>query len=349
MHIGVVGLGYWGSKHLRVVSGLPEVDRVTVFDLDARRSAAAVSAFPAVGATRSFEELLPLVDAVILATHPSTHASLGLAALSAGRHVLVEKPLALNSRDAQMLVDAAESTGSTLMVGHTFVYNPAVQALRSMIDEGHLGEVLHIESQRLNLGLYQPDCDVIWDLAPHDLSILTTLLGRAPTSVSCWGRGHIDPAVVDNAYIRLGFSGLAAEAVIHVSWLDPHKTRQVTVVGSQRMAIYDDLADDLKLRVYDKSIQLTDEPAVNEQQVTYRYGDLYCPYIPPQEPLMLEDRHFVDCINTGRVPLTGGRAGLEVVRTLEAASVALRTGTEVLVTPLPAPPAPTVDRTAVVL
>lgn len=333
MHIGVVGLGYWGSKHLRVVSGLPEVDEVSVFDLDGQRTAAATASFPAVRAASSIDDLLSRVDGVILATHPATHAPLGLAALNAGCHVLVEKPLALSSRDGQALVEMADALALTLMVGHTFAYNPAVQALRTMVAEGRLGRVLHVESQRLNLGLFQSDCDVIWDLAPHDISILTTLLGSTPTSVSSWGKGHIDPQVVDNAYIRLTFADLAAEAVVHVSWLDPHKTRQVTVVGSERMAIYDDLADELKLRVYDKGIQLSVQPAPNEQPLTYRYGDVHCPYIPPQEPLMLEDRHFVECIRTGRRPLTDGRAGLDVVRTLEAATLALRTGQEVLLAP----------------
>lgn len=329
MRVGVVGLGYWGSRHLRVVSGLAEVDHVEVFDLDPRRVQAASSAFPGAQAAASVGDLLSSVDAVIVATGPSSHARLGMAALEAGCHLLVEKPLALDARSGAAMVAAAERRGLTLMVGHTFAYNPAVQALRSMVADGHLGDVLHVESQRLNLGLFQADCDVLWDLAPHDLSILTTVLGSSPTAVSCWGRGSVEPGVVDNAHIRLLFGDIGTEAVVHVSWLHPHKTRQVTVVGSERMAVYDDLAGDMKLRVYDKGVQRAAEPAANEQSLTYRYGDIHCPYVSPHEPLMIEDRHFVECVLSGTRPMTDGRAGLAVVETLEAASLALATGNEV--------------------
>ncbi|WP_432482035.1 Gfo/Idh/MocA family protein [Kineococcus esterisolvens] len=325
MQVGVVGLGYWGSKHVRVLSSLSDVDRVVCFDLDRQRQDVIAAAFPAAAVAPSLADLLDVVDAVVLATHPSTHAALAEAALEAGVHVLVEKPLALTSREGADLVDLAAARGLTLMVGHTFAYNPAVRALRDLVQRGDLGDVWHIDSQRLNLGLYQSDCDVVWDLAPHDVSIINTLVGTAPTVVRAWGRGHLNRSIADNAYVMLEYAGLDVQAVVHVSWLDPHKVRRLTVVGSQRMAVYDDLADDERIRIYDKGV-VPGEDFSPSTPMTYRYGDIHSPYIPFSEPLRLEDQHFVDSVRDGTRPLTDGEAGLEVVRTLEAASTSLREG-----------------------
>lgn len=329
MRIGVIGLGYWGSKHVRVLSALPGVDTVVGLDLDRERRETLSGAFPALRLAGDLADLLEVVDGVVVATHPSSHAPLARAALEADVPVLVEKPLALTSREGLDLVLLAEARGIPLMVGHTFAYNPAVHALRDMVRSGHLGDVLHIHSQRLNLGLYQSDCDVVWDLAPHDISIITTLMGGAPSSVAAWGRGHINPVVADNAYLKLEYADQNAQAVVHVSWLDPHKVRRITVVGSQRMAVYDDLADDERLRVYDKGVTPGDHVSPHATPLSYRYGDIHSPYIPFSEPLALEDEHFVHCVRTGAAPETDGRAGLEVVRTLEAASHAMRAGGEV--------------------
>ncbi len=329
MRIGVVGLGYWGSKHARVLSTVHEVDELVVHDANADRIEAVATAFPSVRRASSLDSLLEAVDGLVVATQPSSHSAIARAALERGVHVLVEKPLALDSLDARHLVTLAAATRTTLMVGHTFAYNPAVRALRDLIGRGELGDVLHMDSERLNLGLYQSDCDVLWDLAPHDISIVNSITGTSPSSVRCWGRGHIDRAVTDNAYLMLDYEESGTQAVVHVSWLSPHRVRRLTVVGSQRMAVFDDLANDERLRVFDKGVTPVDVPHTHDQPMTYRYGDIHVPYIPFQEPLLLEDQHFVECIRTGNAPLTGGGAGLDVVRTLEAASVSLEKGVEV--------------------
>ncbi|MEW1959071.1 Gfo/Idh/MocA family oxidoreductase [Kineococcus sp. NPDC059986] len=329
MRIGIVGLGYWGSKHVRVLSTLSDVDDVVVHDANASRMEVIAAAFPSVRQAPSLEALLASVDGLVIATQPSSHATIAREALARGVHVLVEKPLALASDDARQLVAMAAAARTTLMVGHTFAYNPAVRALRDLIRRGELGDVLHVDSERLNLGLYQSDCDVLWDLAPHDISIVNSITGTSPTSVRCWGRGHIDRSVTDNAYLMLDYEETGTQAVVHVSWLSPHRVRRLTVVGSQRMAVFDDLANDERLRVFDKGVTPAEVTQAHDQPMTYRYGDIHAPYIPFQEPLLLEDQHFVECIRTGNPPLTGGEAGLDVVRTLEAASVSLQTGTEV--------------------
>ncbi len=326
MRVGVVGLGYWGSKHIRVLSALGDVSQVVGIDpVEEKRNEIRV-AYPNVTTRPTLEAALDDVDAVVIATKPTSHAALGLEAIRAGKHVMVEKPLATSSRGATELIEAAKHRGVKLMVGHTFEYNPAVVELHHIIQSGKLGRMLYLDSSRLNLGLYQSDVDVIWDLAPHDVSILNMLLDAEPTAVTAWGAGYIHDGLVDNAYLRLDYATVQAQATIHVSWLQPRKVRQLTAVGTQRMAVYDDLADDDQVRIYDKGVQTERDDAPHERPLSYRYGEIVSPFIPMGEPLALEAQHFVACAAGQEDVRSDGDTGLAVVRVLEAAATSLRVG-----------------------
>lgn len=243
--------------------------------------------------------------------------------MAAKKHVLVEKPLAMSSAQSMRLIQAAGANGRTLMVGHTFVYNPAVTRLCEIVQSGDLGRVLYLDSSRLNLGLYRSDCDVLWDLAPHDISIANLILNDSPVRVSAWGRDHIYRGLVDNAYLHFDYPN-GAQSVIHISWLDPHKVRRTTVVGSRRMAVYNDLADDQRIRIYDKGVNPEREAALHSTPLTYRYGDIVAPYIQFREPLVIQAEHFIESIRSGDEPRSGGEAGLDVVRIIEAAELSLQ-------------------------
>jgi len=270
----------------------------------------------------SLEEALPHVDAVVIATPPTSHTALAMQAVSAGKHVLVEKPLATSTQDAWALVQAAEAAGVTLMVGHTFEYNAAVTALRDLVAGGELGDLYYLDSARLNLGLYQSDVNVVMDLAPHDISIANYVLGAQPTAVTAWGSRHVHPLFEDVAYVRLEYGGLGVRANIHVSWLDPHKVRRTTAVGARKMAVYNDIAEE-RLRVHDKSAS---PPGPDGQKVAYSYGDVRSPHVAFVEPLAVQDRHFVNCIQTGQTPRSDGYSGMAVVAALECAEMSMRIG-----------------------
>jgi predicted dehydrogenase len=325
MKIAVVGCGYWGAKHVRVLSGLEAVTHVVAVDTRADRRDALAAIYPNTIALPDLESALPLVDAVVVATPPASHFRLGTIALEAGRHVLIEKPMTTSAADAARLVEHAERTGLVLMVGHTFEYNPAVWKLRELVQKGELGRVHYIDSARRSLGLYQQDVNVLWDLAPHDISVLNFVLGRTPDQVGAWGSSHAHPTQEDVAFLRLEYDGLATTSYIHVSWLDPAKVRRVTVVGSERMAVYNDLSADERVRIYDRGVVHTPED-LSAPPAEYRYGDIVSPYIHFREPLVIQGEHFVDCIAHGTAPATDGRNGLAVVAVLEAASRALRNG-----------------------
>jgi predicted dehydrogenase len=327
--IGVVGCGYWGSKHVRVLHGIPEVREVVIVDPDPLIRATIVSAFPGVRAFADLENALPHVDAVIIATPPQTHATLAFKALRSGKDVLVEKPLARSVAEGQLLVEEAQCVNKTLMVGHTFLFSPPVRELRRRLAEGEFGEIYYIHSERLNLGLYRPDVNVIWDLAPHDITIANYLLQDVPTAVSAWGAALACHQVEDLAYIRLDYERLGVSAFVHISWLNPSKTRSVTVVGEQRMAVYDDLANE-PLRIYDRGIQGSNGGTrPYERPLSYRYGDILSPYIGIAEPLTLEDQHFIGCIQNCAVPESDGVSGLSVVAVLDAIERAIRQETTV--------------------
>jgi predicted dehydrogenase len=325
--IGVVGYGYWGSKHVRVLAGMPEVE-LAVIEQDEHLLEQAQRSFPAVTAATALDDVIERLDAVVVATPPGTHWSLGMTTLEAGRHCLIEKPLATSVAEAEQLVDAAAAARACLMVGHTFEYNAAVWKLKEILAAGELGEVLYIDTARLSLGRYQHDCNVIWDLAPHDISIVTHLLDEVPSSVSVWAQWNVGAIHADVAYLRMEFARSRATAFVHVSWLDPRKVRRVTVAGRSKMAVYNDMSDE-RVRVYDVGVDPADASArdvPHAMPVTYRSGDIVSPYIQFSEPLLVQDRHFVECVRWGSTPATPGERGLDIVRVLAAADVAMKTG-----------------------
>ncbi len=275
----------------------------------------------------SLEAALPHVDALVIATPPSTHARLGLQAIRAGKHVLIEKPLATNTADAQMLVAEAEHAGVVLMVGHTFEYNGAVEMLTNLVQSQELGDLYYLDSARLNMGLYQHDVNVIADLAPHDISIANHVLGMPPTSVQAWAATHVHPVFEDVAYLRLSYDTLGVEANIHVSWLDPQKVRRTTAVGAKKMAVYDDMATEERIRIHDKAVLPANGDGngngLARNEMAYHTGAIMSPFVPYPEPLAVQDRHFVDCVVNGTRPRTDGVNGLAVVQVIDAAQLSL--------------------------
>jgi predicted dehydrogenase len=318
--IAVVGYGYWGSKHVRVLSSTPGVD-VTIVDGQPTRLAEAATHYPSADLASNLADVLDHVDAVVIATPPRTHAPIAQQALDAGKHVLVEKPLTTSVEDAELLVKTAARQGVHLMVGHTFEYNAAVRKLRELVRSGALGRILYVDTARLSLGRYQSDVNVIWDLAPHDISIVSYILDEMPSCATVWAHSHISRQHADVAYLRFDFPRSQTRAYVHVSWLTPNKVRKVTVVGEKKMAVYDDMSDTDRIRVYDIGVDVQDIDDVAEAHalpVTYRTGDIVSPYIAFSEPLQLQDQHFIACMRTGVRPDTPGERGLEVVRVLAA-------------------------------
>lgn len=325
--VGVIGCGYWGPNLIRNFHEIPHADLKVVCDVDEARLAHVQNRYPYVRTTRDYHELLAWgVEAVAIATPVSTHHAIALDCLRAGKHVLVEKPIASSSAKAKAMVRASQEAGRVLMVGHTFEYNPAVVALKEIIHSGEIGQVYYINCTRVNLGLYQPDIDVVWDLAPHDISILLYILGAAPLSVSARGGAFVQRAKHDVAYLTLHFpEGVMAD--LRVSWLDPCKIRRITIVGSRKMIVYDDIEPEEKVRIYDKGVEVqpyTD--TLEEFELAYRYGDVVAYPLDWVEPLRAECLHFLDCIETGARPRSDGEAGLRVVQILETAQASLLNG-----------------------
>lgn len=308
-HVAVVGYGYWGSKHVRVLSSLPGV-AVTVVDSDSAQLARAADDYPAASLYGSLDEAIDQVDAVVVATPPAQHGRAALTALEAGRAVLVEKPLATSVAEAELLVETAAEQDAVLMTGHTFEYNPAVRELKRIIRSGALGRILHIDTARLNLGKYQSDVNVIWDLAPHDISIVAYLLDEIPASVDVWAHCNVGVRHADVAHLRLDLPGSGTRAVVHVSWLNPNKVRRVTVVGERKMAVYDDMSDNERIRIYDIGVDHAEaDPAVTHAMpVTYRTGSITSPYIPFAEPLRVQDGALRAVRADGRRPRDDGPA-----------------------------------------
>jgi predicted dehydrogenase len=327
IRVGVVGYGYWGSKHARVLAGVPGV-ALTVIESEPSRLREAMMCFPAIHVALHLDEVQDDLDAVVIATPPVSHGPVALQALRAGLHTLVEKPLATTVAAAEDLVEAADELGLTLMVGHTFEYNAAVRKLKQIISSGELGRIMYIDSARLNLGRYQNDCNVIWDLAPHDISIVSYLLGEFPHTATAWAQRNVGDVHADVAYLRLDFPHVSAPAFIHVSWLDPCKVRRFTVVGERKMVVYNDLSDNERIRIYDVGVAAAENGAEprHAMPVTYRTGDITSPYVEFAEPLLVQDSHFIECVRSGRRPDTPGESGLSVVRVLAAIDEALATG-----------------------
>jgi predicted dehydrogenase len=322
----VVGCGYWGKNLVRNFDRLSNL-RYCCDSADGVRRAMA-AAYPETRVTESYREVLEdeSVDAIVLATPVPTHASMAIEALEAGKHVFVEKPLALSAADAREVVAAADAGGRILMVGHLLEYHPAVNYIKGMIDSGELGEVFYVYSQRLNLGKVRSDENALWSLAPHDISVALFLMGEAPEAVEASGQAFLQPNVEDVTFITLRFaSGRVAH--IHVSWLDPHKERRLTVVGSRRMVVFDDMQPQEKIRVYDKGVERSGKQAAEYQSyaelLQLREGDIVIPRLPVGEPLAIECAEFLRAIETGIPPRSDGLDGLRVVETLELAQAAL--------------------------
>ena len=323
--VAVVGCGAWGRNLVRTFHALPGSRLLAVCDIDEARLVQMRSQFPDVPATRDVSVVLadPAVEAVVVGASAIAHKELALRALAAGKHVYVEKPLALSVADANDVVDAARAAGRTLMVGHLLLYHAAVLHLRRMIDEGRLGDVYYMYSVRVNLGTVRKDENALWSFAPHDVSVMNFLMGTRPESVSARGQAYLQKGVEDVVFVNLRYPG-GRMGQVQLSWLDPHKARRLTIVGSDRMAVFDDGEATEKVRIYDKGAHVSREYATYGEYLGLRNGDITIPWIEPTEPLRTESLHFLDCVRTGRTPRTDGREGVAVVEVLEAASESLR-------------------------
>ncbi len=315
LRLGVVGLGYWGPNLARNFAGLPGCEVSWLCDASKEAREKVARTIPGARQSESLEELLgdPELDAVVLATPVPTHAELATRTLQAGKHCFVEKPLATTVADAERAVAAAEQTGKTLMVGHLLEYHPAVRRLKEMVQADELGEMYYLYGNRVNLGKIRADENALWSLGAHDVSVVLHLIGEEPQECVAHGRSYVRAGVEDVVFCYLRFpSGVVAH--LHLSWLDPHKERRLTVVGSRRMATFDDMQIEGKLTVYDKGF---DEDARSWGEYIARSGDIFSPRIPNTEPLRLECEHFVQCIRSGERPRSDGHSGLCVVRVLE--------------------------------
>jgi predicted dehydrogenase len=322
---GVIGYGYWGPNLVRNFAEAPGGRIGFVTDVRAERLTQVVARYPTARVSTDYRELLsdPAVDAVAIATPVSTHFDLAMAALRAGKHVLVEKPMTATSEQSLALIDEAAKRGLVLMVDHTFVYTNAVRKIRELTQDGDLGDIYYYDSVRINLGLFQHDVNVLWDLAVHDLSIMDYVLGQTPVSVSATGLSHVGGEPENIAYMTMFFEGKLI-AHVHVNWLAPVKVRRTLLGGSRRMIVFDDLEASEKIKVYDRGISVNPSPEnVYQMLIGYRAGDMWAPQLPLGEALQTEARHFIECIEQRRTPTTDGHAGLRVVRLLEAATISM--------------------------
>ena len=342
LRVGLIGLGYWGPNHARVLSELPETKLVAVADISEQAIGLIRRRYPAVRTTLDAGEVIgaPDIDAVIIATPTSSHHSLTLTALEADKHVLCEKPLATSTAECDELIAAADRAGRVLFVGHTFIFNPAVRMMREFIESGEVGQVLYCHTARTGLGPIRSDVNALWDLAPHDLSILFYLIDDEPVSTLATGRAILRDDYEDVVFVHLDFEEGTIGAA-HLSWLDPYKVRKVTVVGDRRMIVFDDVASDEKLKVFDRgaSYEAVSDAARGtdfaEFRAQIRDGDIIVPKVPAAEPLKEQMLRFAECCRTGARSEADGAAGRRVVATLEAATRSLRSeGTRVELNPI---------------
>jgi len=330
--VGVVGCGYWGPNLVRNFVQISESEVKYGCDLDEEKLKRIKSLYPDVQVTKNYKELLDdsEVDAIAIATTVHTHFELAKEAIEAGKHIFVEKPLAQNSSEARELINLAYKRDRVLMVGHTFLYTAAVNKLKELIDSNELGNILYISSQRRNLGLFQEDINVVWDLAPHDVSIILYLLDKEMDKKECeviaTGQSHFIPGNEDVAFITLNFSDRVV-VNLHLSWLDPLKVRNIIVVGTKKMAVYNDVEALEKIKIYDKGVLVPDShESFGEFQLSYRYGDINIPRLRQEEPLKVELKHFLHCINNGEKPLSDGENGYQVVKIVEKINESLKNG-----------------------
>jgi predicted dehydrogenase len=323
MKVGVVGCGYWGPNLVRNLIETNRCESVYCHDQNPRSMQKVQGRYPSVVASDNLDRLLAECDAVMVATPVCSHFPVAKAALERGKGVFVEKPLAASSRECEDLIELAEKNRATLMVGHTFVYSPPVRKIREYCDRGQLGHLYFLSSYRVNLGIHRRDVDVLWDLAPHDLSMFLYWMQETPIRVSAAGRACVG-RLLDIASLRLEFPS-GAIAHLEVSWLAPSKLRRTVVVGSKSMVLYDDMDVD-KVKLYDRGVLLDAPNSFGEYQLTYRSGDIVSPNLDATEPLLTQTHHFLDCVESGSRPETDGRLGLDIVRVLEAASRSVNTG-----------------------
>jgi predicted dehydrogenase len=323
LRVGVVGLGYWGPNLVRNLHEVADAEVAWICDARAEALEKIARRYPAVAITQTYDTLLADddLDAIVIATPAATHHKLASAALRAGKHVFVEKPLASSAADALDLVEIAEVNGLVLMPGHTFVYSPPVTMIKDLIDSGELGEIYFVSTSRVNLGLHQPDVSVAWDLGPHDFSILRFWLDETPSHVTAISRGCILPGVPDVAFINLEFAS-GAIAHVELAWLAPSKLRRTTIVGSRKMVVYDDTSGE-PVRIFDNGVIPRDPASFGEYRLTYRTGSIVSPHVDAAEPLFLELSDFCAAIRSGGQPRSSAELGVEVVRIIEAVDASL--------------------------
>jgi predicted dehydrogenase len=328
LDIGIVGCGYWGPNLIRNFNALGGCNVKKICDADTDRLQSMASLYPQVEQTANYTELVEdaAIEAIVIATPVRFHFEMAMQSLLAGKHTFVEKPIVRNVREGKLLVQTAQNLGLTLMVGHTFVYSPAVRKIKEIVDSKELGDIQYIAARRLNLGLFQKDINVAWDLTPHDISIINYVIEDPPVSINCQGKAHINPDIVDITNMVLNYAN-GRIATIQSSWLDPNKVRDMTFVGSKKMLVYDDLEPMEKIKIYDKHVEIPPYyDTYAEFHYSYHYGDMYAPYIKQYEPLKKECQHFLDCIQTGGKPESCGVEALKVVQILEAADKSLNNG-----------------------
>ncbi len=326
--IAVAGCGYWGPNIIRSFNALPNCHLKMVCDLSKERLQHMDKLYPKAKTTNSFEDLLKdkEIGAIAIATPARTHYAMAKESLLAGKHTFVEKPMATNTAECKELIQIADEKKLTLMVGHTFIYSSPVMKIKEIIDSRDLGDLLYISSRRCNLGLYQKDINVAWDLAPHDISIILHILNQMPVSVNCQGKAHLTKKIEDVTNMTLNFNN-GGFATIQSSWLDPNKVREMTFVGTKRMLVYNDIEAMEKIKIYDKRVETPPHyDTFADFQYSYHYGDSYCPYIKQQEPLLVETAHFLDCIHNAQKPRSSGKDALDVIQILEASSKSLENG-----------------------
>jgi len=326
INLAVVGCGYWGPNLIRNFRSLPGCRLKVMCDLDEQRLKHLHQLYPEVEGSTSFEGVLadPEINAVAIATAVRFHYPMAKASLLAGKHTFIEKPMASSAAECEELIQLAHKNGLVLMIGHTFLYSPAVRKIKEIIRSGDIGNIRYISARRLNLGLFQKDINVAWDLAPHDISIILHVMEESPIAVSCSGSPHVNGKIEDVTTMCLSFKHRRS-AIIQSSWLDPRKVREMTIVGSRRMIVYDDVAQLEKIKVFDMRVETPPHyDTFADFHYAYHYGDMYVPYLKQEEPLKIECQHFLDCINKRQTPLSSGRQGLELVRILEASSLSLK-------------------------
>ena len=335
--IGVVGCGYWGPNLIRNFNMLQDCRIKKICDSNEKRLQSMALLYPSVELTTKYDELINdhELDAIAIATPVKFHFEMAMKSLKANKHTFVEKPMVRNVKEGETILKKAQKKQLILMVGHTFIYSPAVRKVKEIINTNELGDIQYIAARRLNLGLFQKDINVAWDLAPHDISIINFVLEKSPVSINCQGKAHINPNVEDITNMVLNYSN-GGIATIQSSWLDPNKVREMTFVGSKKMLVYDDLQPMEKIKIYDKHVEIPPHyDTFAEFHYSYHYGDMYAPYIKQYEPLKYECQQFLNCIKNGEKPESCGYEALKVVQILEAANKSLKNGGgKVLLKPL---------------